>query len=84
MGHRHDNLVVNLKYERVDKSIIYVVMHKLKASINMLSRSKTQQLEGFTNIRMTSDFLVATDQDGTFVPTKNFLIQAPLQKFPFV
>ena len=72
-GHRHDNLVASFEYARVNKSIIYVTMHERKAPINNLSRRKTQQIETFTHMRITSDFLVVIDPDGTFVPAKTLL-----------
>ena len=71
--HIHDNAVASPKYARATKSIIYVTMHERKAPINNLSRRKTQQIETFTHMRITSDFLVVIDPDGTFVPAKTLL-----------
>ena len=59
--HRHYNPVASLEYARVNMSIIYVMMHKLTAPINMLSHSKTpktQRVEGFTHTRKASDFFL--------------------------
>ena len=58
--HRHGNSVTSLEYAHVNKSIIiYATTHERKAFINMLSRSKrpkAQQVEGFTHMRITSNY----------------------------
>ena len=38
--HRHSNPFASLQYARVNKSIIYITMHKQKAPINVLPHSK--------------------------------------------
>ena len=55
--HRHNNPIASLDYARVNKSILYLTMHKQKAPINMLVCSKTQHVEGFTHKEITSDIL---------------------------
>ena len=54
------NEAASLEYAHINKSIIYATMHEQKALINMLSRSKrpkAQQVEGFTHIRITSNYV---------------------------
>ena len=53
MEHKHDYAVASVEY------VAYVTAHERKVPINKLSRSKTpetQQVEGFTHSRKTSDF----------------------------
>ena len=54
-----------LKYTRASKSIIYVTRHERKAPNHPVTCfSKKQQVEGFTRMKIASDF-VATNWDGT-------------------
>ena len=55
-------------------SIIYAIPRLSKIVINKLSRSKTQQ-------ENPSAFVVGTNRDVMFAPTKTSLIQVLLQKF---
>ena len=69
MKHRHKYSVASLDYECVNKSIIYVTTCERKAPINKLSRNealKTQQVQGFTHTRLTSD-LFSRHQPGWYV-----------------
>ena len=44
MKHEHDNPMTSFECAHVEKSIIYVTMHKQKAPANILSRKKTQKI----------------------------------------
>ena len=68
--HKHENPVVSLDYASINKSTIYVTMHKRKAPINMLSCSKapkTQQMEHCQHSRKASVFFFSFHQ-----PVHNF------------
>ena len=55
--HRYDNSFVSLQYVRVNKSSMYITMHKRKAPISMLScsnASKAQENVGYKHKRKPS------------------------------
>ena len=61
--HRHGNSVESLQCARVDKLIIYVTMHKQKAPIYKLSRSKvptTQKIQAYRHTRKNSGSFYGT------------------------
>ena len=71
MAHRHDDSAAIFKYAHVNKSIIYVTMHKQESPINMfccVKAPKTQKI-AVTDIReKTVDFFY-----GTYFSSRNNL-----------
>ena len=85
--HRHNNIVLSFVCARVKKSIIYVTMHKQKAPINMLSRSKAPKIQQVAVTDMLGkpvDFLDGTVRALTLAPAIILLTCVTLQQFPFL
>ena len=71
VDHRQGCSVASFQYTRVNKSIIYVTMHKWKARIDVLSCSKapkTQQNAGYKHQKTASGLLYGTVRAFTLAP----------------
>ena len=76
--------MASLQYARVNKLIIYITMHKQKAPIYKLSRSKApkQQILAYRHTRKTSELVLWYRMDVDFSNNfPNFLVL--LQSFRF-
>ena len=85
--HRHNNVVLSFVCARVKKSIINVTMHKQKAPINMLSRSKAPKIQQVAVTDMHEkpmDFFYGTARALTLASAIILLTWIPLQQFPFL
>ena len=85
MEHKHESAVVSLDYASINKSTIYVTMHKRKAPINMLSCSKAPKTQQVGNNReKPADFFLLSNTSVNFSTCSHFANLVPLQKFPFL
>ena len=73
--HTHTSSAASFEYSHVSKSLIYVIMRELKASIYKLSSRapKTKKIEGHQHRRKASRLLHGTKQAFTLAPAITYL-----------
>ena len=87
MEHRHDNPVASFERARVNMSIVYVTMGKLKAPINILSRSEAPKTQiAIMDMREKKQwtFFHGTARASTLATAIILPSWVPVQKFLFL
>ena len=84
--HRLDNPIASLQCARVNESIIHVTPKSEKHPSTCYSKQtpKTQQVESFMSIKITSDFCSSRRAGWYACASENFAYLSCFAKFPFL